>query len=255
MWWSLFLSLLLFLPVIGCSRSESASNKQTESKPPAAPAPINPETVGTITGKAEFQGVAPPEVRIRMDAVPYCVSANKGPVYAQEVEVNANKTLKDVFIYVKDGLGDRNFPIPSKPVLLEQKGCWYYPHVLGIMAGQKLDVKNGDQTNHNIHVLPTDNREWNVSQPPGAADLIEEFARPEVMIPVKCNVHPWMKAYIGVLRHPFYAVTGSEGTYTIKGLPPGNYTIEAWQEKYGTKDQKITLGPKETKTVDFTFAG
>jgi Carboxypeptidase regulatory-like domain len=252
---STILLLTVGLTLMACSKSEQPAATQTQEHSAAAPAPINPATVATIQGTVHFQGTAPAPIRIRMDAVPYCVKANSGPVYTQEVEINENQTLKDVFVYIKEGLENRTFPVPSESVELDQKGCWYYPHVLGIMASQKLDVKNNDNTEHNIHVLPNVNREWNMSMPPGAPDLIQEFARPEVMIPVKCNVHPWMKAYIGVVRNPFYAVTGKEGTFSIAGLPPGEYTIEAWQEKYGTQDQKITVGPKETKTVDFTFHG
>lgn len=256
--WFLILSLVAAISLAGCSKGGPAPQKQpseTEASPAPAPKPINPDTVATIEGQVDFHGKAPRKIRIRMDAVPECVKANSGPVYTQEVEVNENQTLKDVFVYVKKGLEDRTFPVPPDPVVLDQKGCWYYPHVLGIMTGQNLDVKTSDPINHNIHVLPTYNEEWNESQPPGAPDIIRKFARPEVMIPVKCNVHPWMKAYIGVVRNPFYAVTGSDGSFTLKGLPPGKYTIEAWQEKYGTQDQEVTLGPKETKTVNFAFQG
>jgi plastocyanin len=140
-------------------------------------------------------------------------------------------------------------------VALDQHGCMYQPHVLGVMAGQKIDIKNSDTTNHNIHPLPQTNQEWNESQPPGSDVKVQSFPRQEVMIPVKCNIHPWMRSYIGVVSHPFFAVTGDDGTFTIKGLPPGTYTIETWHEKYGTQDQQITVGPKESKTVDFSFKG
>jgi hypothetical protein len=123
------------------------------------------------------------------------------------------------------------------------------------MAGQNIEIKNADPTNHNIHPLPQTNQEWNESQPPGSASKMQSFARQEVMIPVKCNIHPWMRAYIGVVSHPFFAVTGDDGTFTIKGLPPGTYTVETWHEKYGTQDQQITVGAKESKTVDFSFKG
>jgi plastocyanin len=251
----ILVALLLAGPLSGCSKSQQAAATPPQEASKKAPPPIDPATVATINGTIHFQGTPPSRIRIRMDAVPYCVKANSGPVYTQDEEVNPNKTLQDVFVYVKQGLEDRTFPAPAKPAEIDQKGCWYYPHVLGIMVGQKLDVKNSDDTTHNIHVLPADNREWNMSMPPGAPDLMQTFARPEVMVPVKCNVHPWMKAYIGVVRNPFYAVTGKEGTFTLSGMPPGQYTIEAWQEKYGTQDKTITLGPKETKTLDFTFPG
>ena len=131
----------------------------------------------------------------------------------------------------------------------------YKPHVIGVMAGQNIEIKNADPTNHNIHPLPQTNQEWNESQPPGSAAKMQTFARQEVMIPVKCNIHPWMRAYIGVVSSPFFAVTGDDGTFTIKGLPPGTYTIETWHEKYGTQDQQVTVGAKESKTVDFSFKG
>ncbi len=252
--------VLLSAALVGCGGGNKPSEEKpaetsSTAAPAAAPAAtVDPATAAEITGKVSFEGQAPAKVRIHMDAVPACTEANKEPVYSEEVVVNDNKTLKNVFVYVKDGLTG-SFPPPSEPVLLDQKGCWYHPHVLGVMAGQKLDIKNSDPTNHNIHPMPQSNREFNQSQPPGSADLMQDFARPEVMIPVKCNVHPWMKAYIGVTSNPFYAVTDDKGNFTIKGLPPGTYTIEAWQEKYGTQDQKVTVGPKESKTVDFSYKG
>ncbi|MBI4464190.1 MAG: carboxypeptidase regulatory-like domain-containing protein, partial [Acidobacteria bacterium] len=225
--------------------------------PAAAPAaaPIDPATAGSVTGKISFAGQAPAKVRIRMDATPACTEGNPEPVFADEVVVNNNGTLGNVFVYVKDGLGNRTFPAPAAEVELDQRGCVYHPHVLGLMVGQKLRIKNADKTNHNIHPMPANNREWNVSQPPGGEDMIRDFPRAEVMIPVKCNVHPWMKAYVGVVSSPFFAITGADGSFELKGLPPGDYTIEAWHEKYGTMEQKVTVGPKETKAVDFSFKG
>jgi len=250
--------LSLSLALMGCGGgNKSAEEKpaETSSAPAAAPAAaVDPAQAAEVTGKIAFEGTAPSKVRIKMDAVPACTEASKEPVYSEEVVVNENKTLKNVFVYVKDGLTG-SFPAPSEPVLIDQKGCWYHPHVLGVMAGQKLDIKNSDPTNHNIHPMPAANREFNQSQPPGSADLMQEFARPEIMIPVKCNVHPWMKAYIGVTSNPFFAVSDDKGSFTIKGLPPGTYTITAWQEKYGSQDQKVTVGPKESKAVDFNFKG
>jgi len=129
----------------------------------------------------------------------------------------------------------------------------YDPHVIALMTGQPLSVKNSDQTTHNIHPMPKDNRDWNKSQAPGASPIDDSFARAELAIPVKCNVHPWMKSYIFVFKHPYYAVTGKDGKFELKGLPPGTYTIEAWQEKFGTVDQTVTIGAKESKPVTFTF--
>jgi plastocyanin len=254
----LLLSLCAALLFAGCS-----SEKKTEetSEQPAAAAqqatPIDQATVGEITGKVTFDGAKPKLARIMMDQDPVCVQKHSGPVYAEDGEVNSNGTLPNVFIYVKSGAEKYTFATPTDAVTLDQDGCMYKPHVLGIMVGQTFKVVSSDATTHNIHPMPKDNREWNESQPPGAAPIEKTFARPEVMIPVKCNQHPWMRAYIGVVSNPFYAVSGSDGTFTIKGLPPGTYTIEAWSAVDGgegkTQDQQVTVGAKETKTVDFTF--
>lgn len=254
--WIGLVSLSVALVLTACQQQQptgGAEQPRTEATPAAAP--VDPATVATLTGKVNFEGQAPAKVRIRMDAVPACTEASKEPVYSEEVVVNDNKTLRNVFVYVKEGLGNRAFPVPTPEVVLDQHGCVYHPHVLGLTVGQKLRIKNSDPTNHNIHPMPAENREWNTSMPPGAADMMQEFPRPEVMIPVKCNVHPWMKSYLGVLRHPFFAVTGADGSFEIKGLPPGDYTIEVWQEKYGTMQQKVTVGPSETKDISFTYKG
>ena len=210
---------------------------------------------GTITGKVSFEGTAPKMKPIDMSAVPACTKDHPAGT-SEEVVVNSNHTLKNAFVYVKSGLPEgKTWAVPSTPVLLNQTGCMYSPHVIGIVAGQMIDVKNSDGTNHNIHPSPKDNQEWNESQPPGSEDKMKTFPRTEVMIPVKCNVHSWMRAYIGVLPHPFFQVTGDDGTYSLKGLPPGTYTVEVWHEKYGTQDQTVTVGAKESKTQDFTIKG
>ncbi len=247
------------LTLAGCG---GGGEKTEESKVAASTAPAGgtavPDEVngGTVTGKVAFEGTPPVMKTLDMSATPYCDRAHQGkPVKSEEVVVNSNGTLKNVFVWVKSGLPDRNWQIPTTAVTLDQQGCMYHPHVVGVMTGQNLDIKTSDQTNHNIHPQPAVNQEWNESQPPGAEDKIKTFARQEVMIPVKCNVHNWMRAYIGVVSHPFFAVTGDDGTFTLKGLPPGTYTIESWHEKYGTQDQQVTVGAKESKTLDFTFKG
>jgi hypothetical protein len=247
------LALLLAVFVVGCSK-KSETTEETASNQ-AAPTPIDPATVATITGKVSFTGAKPTPKVIHMDTEPACASANSGPVYTQELEVNSNNTLKDVFVAVTDGASNYTFAVPATPVTIDQKGCTYHPHVLGLMAGQALQIQNSDNTTHNIHPMPKDNPEWNTSMPPKASPLDKKFGRPEMMIPVKCNVHPWMKAFIGVMKHPFFAVSGDDGTFEIKGLPPGTYTITAWQEKLGQQTVQVTVGAKETKTADFTFKG
>ena len=210
---------------------------------------------GTVTGKVAFEGTAPAQKTLDMSATPFCMRAHPNGQKAEEVVVNPNNTVKYAFVWVKAGLPDKNWQVNATPVVLDQHGCMYAPHMIGVMTGQQIDIKNSDGTNHNIHPLPTVNQEWNESQPPGSGDKMQSFPRQEVMIPVKCNIHPWMRSYIGVVSHPFFAVTGDDGTYTLKGLPPGTYTIQVWHEKYGTQDQQVTVGAKESKTADFTIKG
>ena len=256
--WTWLLGLSVVLSLAGCggggeqpAATEEAGGGAATSAPTAT---VDPATAATITGRVAFTGETPRQVRIRMDAVPACTQANPDPVYVQDVVVNDNGTLSNVFVYVKEGLSGQ-YPAPADEVELEQEGCMYRPHVLGLMVGQSLHVENEDSTNHNVHPLPMQNREWNQSQPPGSAPIIQQFARPEVMIPVKCNVHPWMIAYVGVLPHPFFSITGGDGSFEIKGLPPGNYVIEAWHEKFGTFTQNVTVGASETKEIEFSIQG
>ena len=246
--------LVAALAVMLSSCGKKETQQPAEQKAPAAAAmPIDMATVGEVTGTVTLDG-APPTFRpINMSAEAYCVKAHSTPVMPQDVVVGEKGALANVIVYVKDGLGDRTFDVPKQPVQLDQKGCMYDPHIVALMAGQELQVVNSDQTTHNIHPMPKDNREWNKSQPPGAAPLEDTFARAEVSIPVKCNVHPWMKSYIAVFKHPYFQVTGKNGAFDLKNLPPGTYTLEAWHEKYGTSDQTVTIGPKESKTVTFVF--
>ncbi len=248
------LSLIALLGLLAaCSKKEQSSNESEEkaatSNAPTAPAtPIDPNTVATVSGTVKFDGTAPKPAKIDMSQDPAC----KGTNQAENVVVS-NGDLANVFVYVKDGLGNRSFDVPKDPVTIDQQGCKYHPHVLGVMTGQNIEIKNDDQTTHNIHPTPKDNREWNESQPPSAAPIEKSFAREEIMLPVKCNQHPWMKMYINVVKNPFYAVTDKDGKYEIKGLPPGTYTLAFVQEKLGEQTQQVTLGPKDSKTVDASF--
>ena len=211
-----------------------------------------PDNSASVKGEVKFEGTAPKPTRIDMSQDPFCAKAHPTPATTEDIVAGANGGLENVVVYVSDGLGSQTSQPPQQPAVLEQKGCQYKPHVLAMQANQKLNVVNADQTTHNIHPTPNNNREWNMSQPPGMP-LEQTFTRTEVAIPVKCNVHPWMKGYIAVFKHPYFAVTDKNGSFDIKDLPPGTYTITAWQEKLGTQIQKITVGAGETKTLDFTF--
>ena len=249
----LALAALMALAITGCGSKESATTEQPAATTAPAGKTVDASTAGSVTGTVTLDGKAAPEKPINMSAEPYCQKANSGPVVPPTVVTDDKGDLGNVVIFVKDGLGDYVFTTPTDSVPLAQKGCMYSPHVIAVMAGQTFEVKNDDQTTHNIHPMPKDNREWNKSQPPGASPLDETFGRAEVAIPVKCNVHPWMKSYIFVFKNPYYAVTSKDGKFTLKDLPPGTYTIEAWQEKYGVLDQTVTIGAKESKPLTFTF--
>jgi plastocyanin len=251
--WLAMLSVLALMALIllaGCNKKESETPAAPSESAAPAPAatPIDQATVGSVSGAVKFDGSAPKAQKIDMSQDPACKGTNE----AETVVVDKGG-LANVFVYVKDGLGNRTFDVPKDAVVLDQSGCRYHPHVLGVMAGQMVQIKNDDPTTHNIHPTPKDNREWNESQPPQAAPIEKTFAREEVMLPVKCNQHPWMKMYVNVVKSPFYAVTGADGKYEIKGLPPGDYTIAFVHEKLGEQTQKVTVGPKESKTVDQSF--
>jgi plastocyanin len=248
--WS-FSALLGFVLLAGCGKKETAEERPAApaAAPVAAPAtPIDPATVATIVGVVKLDGVAPKAAMIDMSQDPAC----KGMNMAENVMASGGH-LSNVFVYVKEGLGTRTFDVPTAVITLDQSGCKYHPHVLGVMTGQTIKIVNSDPTTHNIHPTPKDNREWNESQPPQAAALEKTFAREEIMLPVKCNQHPWMRMFVNVVKSPFYAVTGPDGKFEIKGLPPGDYTIAFVQEKLGEQDVKVTLAAKDTKTVDATF--
>ncbi|HEY6339391.1 MAG TPA: carboxypeptidase regulatory-like domain-containing protein [Candidatus Sulfotelmatobacter sp.] len=210
------------------------------------------DATATLTGVVKFEGIAPKPSRIDMSADPLCAKAHATPATTEDIVVDDKGGLANVVIYVSDGLAGRTFQPPQQPAVFEQKGCQYKPHVLAMQANQKLEVVNSDETTHNIHPNPINNREWNMTQPHGVP-LEQTFAREEIAIPVKCNVHPWMRGYIAVFKHPYFAVSEKNGSFEVKNLPPGTYTITAWQEKLGTLNQKITVSAGESKTLDFTF--
>ncbi len=209
---------------------------------------------GDVNGKVVFKGKAPAETRLNMNADPVCKREHPGQVYSQDVVVNKNGTLKNVIVYVKSGLPAKAYTAPSAKVMLDQKGCEYYPHVVGLMVGQTLDIKNSDPTLHNIHSLSTANTPFNRAQPSKNMVMTEKFDKPETF-KVKCDVHPWMSAYIGVFTSPYFAVTGDDGSFELKNVPPGEYTIETWQEKYGVQTATVKVGPSGNATVDFTYKG
>jgi hypothetical protein len=209
---------------------------------------------GSISGKINFKGTKPAASMIKMSADPKCVKMHSGKDVASEmVVVNANNTLRNVFVYVKKGLEGKSFPKPTEKILLDQKGCMYIPHVFGVMPNQQIEIKNSDPTLHNIHALSKNSPQFNIAQPKQGMKMVKSFAKVELPVKIKCEVHNWMATYACVVDNPFYAVSDDKGSFTIKNLPAGEYELEAWHEKYGTTTMKISVGASDTKTADFTF--
>ena len=209
----------------------------------------------TVSGTINFTGTAPANPKIDMSQEAPCASKHTTPPVDEQYEV-ANGKLGNVFVYVKSGLpADAKYGTPDASVEIDQDGCLYHPRVFGVMTNQKILIKNADPLLHNIKAVPKENRPFNISQPSAGMQTTRTFTTPEVMVPLECNVHSWMHAYVGVLPHPFFATSGADGSFSIKNLPPGTYTIEAWHEKLGTQTQNVTIGAGETKTADFTFSG
>jgi hypothetical protein len=220
--------------------------------PTVSAGPADAASGASLKGSIKFQGSALKPARIDMSSDPNCAKAHPTPATTEDLVVGSNGALANAIVYVSDGLGDKTFEPPQQPVVIEQKGCQYQPHIVALQTNQKLDVVNSDATTHNIHPMPNNNREWNKTQPHGVA-VEETFPREEIPIPVKCNIHPWMHAYIAVFKHPYFAVTDKDGNFDVKNLPPGTYTIKAWHEKLGTLTQKVTISGDEAKTLDFVF--
>ncbi len=237
-------SLVFFLPATGSGEDAK---------------PWNPALgTATITGSVKFDGKKPRARPIDMaGADEKCAAAHGGKRLKPEtVVINDNGTLRNVFVQVTSGIEGWSFPLPDGDAMLDQKGCWYLPHVQGMRTGQSLAIKTSDPTAHNVHGYAKVNRPFNRSQPAGAANISISMKRDEASPPmkVKCDIHPWMNAFVAVVDHPYFAVTGDDGSFELANLPPGTYTIEAWHEKYDTMEQTVTIGDSETKTLEFTYS-
>ena len=207
-----------------------------------------------LSGKVMFEGTAPQLEKAKADADPACQAMHPEGITMEDAVVNSNGALKNVFVYIKGGLAGKTFQVPKTAVVLDQKGCHYEPHVLGIQVNQPFDILNSDDTLHNVHALPKNSKEFNLGMPIKGMKLTKTFTAPEVMVKFKCEVHPWMTGYIGVLDHPFYSVTNEEGAFIIKDLPAGEYELSSWHEKYGTLSQQITLtSAEETKELTLQY--
>ena len=212
---------------------------------------------GTIKGVAKWEGKAPSRQPIQVDADPECAKLHvNSPLLSEKLVINENSTVPGMFVYIKSGLpAGKTWDVPSEPVVLNQKGCHYEPHVFGVMAGQDLIVRNSDNTAHNINTNPKNNDGFNKGQPKKGMEFTESFDTPEMMIRIKCDVHSWMSAYCAVMEHPFFATTDENGAFEITGLPDGTYVLATWAERFKKKGQEmtVTISGGETQEVEFVF--
>lgn len=215
---------------------------------------VDPATAGGLTGRVVFRGTPPPRDILDMSIDPVCVREAGPNAESESVLIDPSGGLRNVFVYVKDALDAAyTFETPMTPAAMDQRKCQFSPRVIGVRVGQVLEVNNGDPTLHNVHAKSSANQEFNIGQPIQGMRFTRTFTVPEVMVPFTSDVHRWMAAFVGVLPHPFFAVTSADGSFTITGLPPGTYTIEAWHEKFGRATQNVAVGPRQTARVSFEF--
>jgi plastocyanin len=232
----------------------TACGEKESAKPARQPTPLDLSTTGTISGQVRFDGLVPEQTVLQLGGWSECAAQHPGGnPRAGDILVNAGK-LQNAVVYVKEGLGDRVFAVPTEQVTIDQKGCVFLPRTAAIRVDQPLHFLNSDPIAHNVRGLTKVARSWNFSLGVKGAARTITVDKPEVMIELKCDIHPWMRAYVGVFDHPYFTLSGADGQFTLKDLPPGEYIIEAWHERFGTRSQKVSLGAKETKDIVFTFA-
>lgn len=253
---------IVALVLAGCGGGAEEKGDAAEATPPApapgptpsAPSGEGPRGTASIAGTVKYEGEVPTLKPLSMDADPNCAKKHSAPVMPEILVLGDGQTLGNVYVRVKSGLpAGAAYPPPTEPATLDQQGCHYLPHVLGVMVDQPIKILNSDGLLHNIHALPKLNAPFNMAMPANRTEAEQRFSKEEVMIPVKCDVHPWMQSYIGVSSHPFFAVTPKEGTYEIRELPAGTYELEFWHERLGTKTATVTVGDGARATSDMTF--
>ena len=245
-------ALTLMVACGGGGEQATAPTVEADTAPAAAPAGDSGDGSATLTGKATYAN-GDPDTEVKMDADPVCASLHGDAIHTEKVVHDDDGNLANVFVYVKEGLtGD--YPIPSDAHVLDQVGCQYTPHVSGVQVGQTLMIRNSDPTLHNVHAMPTVNKEFNMGQPFQGMELEHTFDKAEVMVRFKCDVHPWMSSYMAVLDHPYFGVSGADGSFSVEDLPAGDYVIEAWHEELGTQTQNVTVGDSGEVEVNFDFS-
>jgi plastocyanin len=247
-------ALLLGVFAAGCGKSggSGASDDEPAAVNPAAK-PVDPSTASTVTGIVKFEGTPPKTRTIDMAAAATCAKMHTTPATTEIVVLGDNGTLQNTVVYLKGDFSAYSFARGTAPVKVDQNGCVFVPHVVGLMTGEPLQVINSDGATHNVNAISAHGQGWNESLEPGSAPLQRSFAHSEIAMPVKCNVHPWMKFYVAVLNHPYFQVVGKDGSFALRNVPPGSYTLVAWHEHYGVKEQPIVVKPNSDQNLAITF--
>ena len=248
--------VLLAISVTGCGNKQPASgNNDSESAPAAHTSgkPVDPATAGSVTGTILFTGAPPKMKTISMITVPNCAKMHSAPAMTEDFVPGDNGTLQNVVVYLQGDFSAYTFPSPSAPVQVDQRGCVFSPHVVAVMTGDPVEVTNKDSVTHNINTMSQLRQGWNETQMHGGDPIVRRFAEEEIPIIVKCNMHPWMRFYLAVVDHPYFQVTGKDGQFALRNVPPGTYTLTAWHETFGAKKQNVVIQPKQEQKVSFTF--
>lgn len=240
-----FALLALLALVVACGGASDAPPRRT-------PTPLDPATTGRIAGTVRFTGAVPPMQEISFGSFAECAAVHDGPVYTNDALVRDGR-VQNALVYVRDGLGERVFAVPETPVEIDQRGCLYEPRVVGVQVGQPIRYVNSDRTLHNVHGVPDAARGWNFALPRPGAERTIRIDRPEVAIPVRCDLHPWMQGWIGVFDHPYFAVTGPDGAFTLANVPAGTYTVAAWHERLGQAAHEVTVVAGGEAALDLTL--
>lgn len=212
-----------------------------------------PALGGAISGTVKYEGDVPNLRPVKMDADPGCLAKHKTPAASELLVLGDGNTIANIMVWVSKGVPSKDYATPSEPVVMDQNGCRYEPHVMGLMVNQEFKILNSDGLLHNVHALPKVNKQFNMAMPANRTEATETFTKEEGVFKIKCDVHPWMSAYVAVYSHPFFDVTAKDGKFTISGLPAGSYEITAWHERMGTRTANVTISGDETQTADFTF--
>jgi plastocyanin len=237
--------LLLVLAAAACGGDSTCDGTHT-------PTPIDPATTGAIAGSVRVTGTVPRSTPVQMSGE--CSALHRGAPDGGDVLVHDGR-VENAFVWVKSGLGDRVFAVPATPIVIDQKGCMFQPRVAGAQVCQPIEFRNSDALLHNVHGTPGQSDAWNFGLGVQGSHRTVRLAKPEVMVVTRCDVHPWMRAYLGVVDHPFFAVTGADGAFELRGVPAGDYVVGAWHEVLGTREARVTVKPGTSETVDFAYGG